>query len=58
DFMEKLLNKGGSVPTFLSTHPAVDDRITALEQAIDPTQADIGDGLDNNAYKNKIRPLL
>ena len=58
DFMEKLLNKGGSVPTFLSTHPDVDDRITALEQAIDPTQADIGDGLDNNAYKNKIRPLL
>lgn len=57
-FMEKLLNQGGSVPSFLSTHPAVADRITALEEAIDPTQENVGNGLDNNAYKTKIRPLL
>ncbi|NEQ21458.1 MAG: M48 family metalloprotease [Microcoleus sp. SIO2G3] len=57
DFMEKLL-KRGSMPTFLSTHPATSDRINALEQAIDPPQSNVGDGLDTNAYKNKIRALL
>ncbi|HBB34186.1 MAG TPA: peptidase [Cyanobacteria bacterium UBA8803] len=58
DFMEKLMNKRGSVPSFLSTHPAVSDRIAALEQAIDPAQGNGGEGLNNNSYKNKIRPLL
>jgi predicted Zn-dependent protease len=58
DFMEKLLKKGGSVPTFLSTHPATGDRINALDQAISPAQANVGDGLNNTAYKNKIRALL
>jgi predicted Zn-dependent protease len=58
DFMEKLLKKGGSVPTFLSTHPATSDRINALEQAIDPARSNVGDGLDTNAYRSKIRALL
>jgi beta-barrel assembly-enhancing protease len=57
-FMEKLLKRGGSVPTFLSNHPATSDRIRALEQAINPATADVGDGLNTNAYKNKIRALL
>ena len=57
-FMEKLLKSGGSVPTFLSNHPATSDRIKALEQAIDPATADVGEGLDTNAYKDKIRTLL
>lgn len=57
-FMEKLMKKGGSVPTFLSTHPATSDRIQALNQAIDPSQANVGDGLNSTAYKNKIRPVL
>lgn len=57
-FMEKLLKKGGSVPSFLSTHPATSDRISALEQAIPSAQANVGDGLSTNAYKNKIRALL
>lgn len=57
-FMEKLLKTGGSVPTFLSTHPATGDRIQALKQAIDPARADAGNGLDTNAYKNQIRALL
>lgn len=57
-FMEKLLKTRGSVPTFLSTHPATGDRIQALEQAIDPARANAGNGLDTNAYKNKIRALL
>lgn len=57
-FMEKLLKTGGSVPTFLSSHPATQDRIKALEQAIDPATANQGIGLDKVAYKNKIRALL
>ncbi|MFB8791927.1 MAG: M48 family metallopeptidase [Potamolinea sp.] len=57
-FMEKLLKKGNSLPTFLSTHPATSDRINALEQAIPPTTANVGEGLNNIAYKDKIRVLL
>ncbi|WP_348231900.1 M48 family metallopeptidase [Trichocoleus sp. DQ-U1] len=56
-FMEKLL-RANSVPTFLSTHPATSDRIKALERAIDPEDANVGDGLDEQAYKAKIRPLI
>jgi predicted Zn-dependent protease len=57
-FMQKLLKVGGSVPTFLSSHPATSDRIEALEKTITPTQANVGSGLNNDAYKNKIRALL
>ncbi|MFP4120553.1 M48 family metallopeptidase [Coleofasciculus sp.] len=57
NFMEKLQQKSGSVPSFLSTHPGVGDRINALKQAIDPAEANVGDGLDESAYKAKIRPL-
>ena len=57
-FMEKLLKIGRSVPEFLSTHPATPQRINALEQAIDPQTALVGDGLDEIAYRNQIRPLL
>jgi predicted Zn-dependent protease len=58
EFMKKLLKKGGSVPTFLSTHPATSERIEALNQAIPTAQANVGTGLDNLAYKNRIRTLL
>ncbi len=57
-FMEKLLKARGSVPTFLSTHPATSDRVEALERAIKPGTADVGEGLNTNAYKTKIRTLL
>lgn len=55
-FMKKLL-RSGSTPTFLSTHPATKDRIVALERAIDPQKANVGNGLDSNAYKSQMRPL-
>lgn len=58
EFMKKLLNSGGSTPRILNSHPATSDRITALNQAIDPARANIGDGLNNSAYKTKIRPVL
>jgi predicted Zn-dependent protease len=56
-FMEKLLKQGGSTPTFLSTHPATSDRIKALEQKIDSQTAKSGDGLNQQAYKNRTSSL-
>lgn len=56
-FMEKLLKKGGSVPTFLSTHPATQNRIVRLRKAIDSQPGNAGGGLDSSAYKANIRPL-
>ncbi|MEM7590697.1 MAG: M48 family metallopeptidase [Cyanobacteria bacterium P01_A01_bin.83] len=56
-FMQKLLKKGGSSPTFLSTHPATSERIRILQQQIDPQRVNVGKGLDNQAYKSRIRSL-
>ena len=56
-FMKKLL-RAPSVPTFLSDHPATADRIAALQRAINPQKANVGDGLNNAVYKAKIRSLL
>lgn len=57
EFMQKLLRRSG-IPAFLSTHPATNDRITALQQQIDPATATVGMGLDNTAYRNRIQRLL
>ncbi|MBD2459147.1 M48 family metallopeptidase [Nostoc sp. FACHB-87] len=56
-FMQKLL-KSGSGPTFLSTHPATSDRINNLKRAINSQPSSGRDGLDNAAYRARIRPLL
>lgn len=56
-FMQKLLS-AGSGPTFLSEHPATGDRITALKQAVNPQQANVGYGLDTQAYRTRIRSML
>ncbi len=56
-FMQKLLQQGGSPPSFLSTHPATSDRIKILQQLIDPKTVNLGNGLDNRAYKNRISSL-
>lgn len=56
-FMEKLRNQA-SIPDFLSTHPAVSDRIRALNQAIDPATASVGAGLDSVSYRSQISSLL
>ncbi len=56
-FMQKLLQRGGSTPGFLSTHPATSDRIKILQQQINPQTVNVGNGLDNRAYKSRIRSL-
>lgn len=56
-FMQKLLGKG-STPTFLSTHPATSDRINNLKNMISKQPSSGRDGLDNAAYKAKIRSIL
>ena len=56
-FMQKLLQKGGSPPSVLSTHPATSERIRILQDLIDPQTVNAGNGLDNRAYKNQIRSL-
>ena len=54
-FMEKLQQQGGSPPSFLSTHPAVSDRVQALKaQANNPTQ---GDGLNSQLYQQRTQAL-
>ncbi|MBD6616587.1 M48 family metallopeptidase [Komarekiella sp. 'clone 1'] len=55
-FMQKLLTKG-SVPTFLSTHPATSDRIDSLRRAINSQRSNGNYGLNNAAYKANIRAL-
>jgi len=55
NFMEKLQQQGGSPPSFLSTHPAVGDRIQALNAQIqNPRQ---GDGLNQNLYQRRTQAL-
>ncbi|MEH2054014.1 M48 family metallopeptidase [Nostoc sp.] len=57
-FMQKLLKKGGSAPTFLSTHPGTSDRIDGLRRAINSQPSNEKYGLDNASYKANIRPLV
>ncbi|MBF2079878.1 MAG: M48 family metalloprotease [Synechococcales cyanobacterium T60_A2020_003] len=56
-FMEKLLG-GGSIPAFLSTHPATSDRIEALNTMIDVDTASAGEGLNESNYRSRISALL
>ncbi|MBW4535313.1 MAG: M48 family metalloprotease [Pleurocapsa minor HA4230-MV1] len=56
-FMQKLLQAGGSTPSFLSTHPATSERIKILQEQINPQTANVGDGLDSRAYKSRISSL-
>ena len=62
-FMRKLLRSGGGTPTFLSTHPAVPDRLKALERSITAGPTNRCDsnarlescGLNDGVYQSQIR---
>ncbi|MCU0570193.1 MAG: M48 family metallopeptidase [Oculatellaceae cyanobacterium Prado106] len=55
-FLEKLLNQG-SVPTFLSTHPATNDRIERLQALVDESSQNSGGGMDSAAYRSRTSVL-
>ncbi len=56
-FMQKLMSSS-SVPIFLSTHPATEDRIASMNQTLGSGRGNTGTGLDNKAYKTRIQTLL
>ncbi|MGB3612568.1 MAG: M48 family metallopeptidase [Elainellaceae cyanobacterium] len=53
-FMAKLISRS-STPAFLSTHPSAGSRVQDLNAAIDPATANVGDGLNDTAYRSRIR---
>ncbi len=55
-FMEKLQGQA-SLPSILSTHPAVSERIQTLNRMIDPATANSGFGLDSRAYRTEVSSL-
>ncbi|VXD16033.1 putative zinc metallopeptidase, M48 family [Planktothrix serta PCC 8927] len=57
DFMAKLLTSG-SPPTIISTHPATRDRISAMQQMLDPSIINSGEGLDSNSYRATVERIL
>jgi predicted Zn-dependent protease len=57
NFLEKLQGRSG-VPAFLSTHPSPDNRIDRVEETVAATNGNVGDGLNEQAYRQNIRPLL
>ncbi|PNK18717.1 M48 family metallopeptidase [Cylindrospermopsis raciborskii] len=57
-FMRKLQSQG-SIPTFLSTHPATGDRINRLQQQINQfPQINSNGGLDSASYKSNLQVLF
>jgi predicted Zn-dependent protease len=49
-FMQKLTSSGGA-PSFLSSHPATDERITALNQTIQANNFNTSGGLNDGEYQ-------
>lgn len=58
-FMQKLQQQQGrNFPSFLSTHPATGDRVEVLQAKVDELPTTSGAGLNAQAYRQRIRPLL
>ncbi|MGL6283010.1 MAG: M48 family metallopeptidase, partial [Microcoleaceae cyanobacterium] len=57
-FMEKLLKKGASVPSIMSTHPATSKRIEEMQKIVYVNPVNQGNGLDNVAYEQNIQQML
>jgi len=56
-FMQKLASASGQVPTFLSTHPNVPDRIGYLNDLIQENNLQGTKGLDDTVYQQNWRNL-
>lgn len=57
-FMQKLNSRGGRPPEFFSTHPDPSNRVTNLQNLLNAERnPNATDGLDANAYKNRISNL-
>ena len=54
EFMKKLIS-GNSAPEFLSSHPAVSERVSNLQRMIPATYKNRTDGLNASAYKQNLR---
>ena len=50
-FMQKLASSGGGAPAFLSSHPATEDRIAALNQSIQANNLNTSGGLNDGEYQ-------
>ncbi|HEY9767301.1 MAG TPA: M48 family metallopeptidase [Coleofasciculaceae cyanobacterium] len=57
DFLVKLESSGGT-PEFLRTHPSSENRIDAIAQESQTTQAANSKGQDNTEYQNNVLALL
>jgi beta-barrel assembly-enhancing protease len=54
EFMKKLI-RGNSAPEFLSSHPAVTERVANLQRMIPAAYRNRTDGLSTSSYKQSIR---
>lgn len=54
EFMKKLIS-GNSAPEFLSSHPAVSERVSNLQRMIPTAYKNRTDGLNASAYKQNLR---
>jgi predicted Zn-dependent protease len=54
EFMKKLM-RGSSPPEFLSSHPAVSERVTNLQRMIPAAYRNRTEGLNVNSYKQNLR---
>lgn len=54
EFMKKL-SSGNSAPEFLSSHPAVSERVSNLQRMIPAAYKNRTDGLNASAYKQNLR---
>ncbi len=55
EFMKKLISGGKSSPEFLSSHPAVPERVANLQRMIPAAYRNRTDGLNASTYKQSIR---
>jgi beta-barrel assembly-enhancing protease len=58
EFMKKLIRGGASAPEFLSSHPAVTERVANLQRIIPAAYRNRTDGLNASTYKQNLRSFF